>query len=223
MSEISDESVERIRLEAEQNEWTIGEILGKGGWGTVVTAVDRFNGNFALKAINKNEIKDDNKDCSWQMQRIQDERDLLIELKSSRCCSEILFCKQEENHFYFGLKLYWMDLRQMQKTIMPDGIFTEDEAKFLMTELVSAVSYLHTRGIISRDIKRENIMITYDGHLKVCDYGLAMRIGMRRSLTEVTGTESNVSIYQTTFKTSLNFLFKPHSISYSKPHSIFLL
>lgn len=38
-------------------------------------------------------------------------------------------------------------------------------------------------------------MITFDGHAKVCDYGLAMRIGIKRTFREVIGAERNVSIY----------------------------
>ena len=51
--------------------------------------------------------------------------------------------------------------------------FTEDQAKFYLAELVSALEYLHKNGIIHRDIKPDNMLLDVDGHLKLTDFGLA--------------------------------------------------
>lgn len=36
-----------------------------------------------------------------------------------------------------------------------------------------AVGYLHSKGIMHRDLKLENILVDEDGYLKIIDYGLA--------------------------------------------------
>lgn len=49
----------------------------------------------------------------------------------------------------------------------------EDIAHFYFTQLISAVSYMHSRGVGHRDIKPENILLSEDGNLKIADFGLA--------------------------------------------------
>lgn len=49
----------------------------------------------------------------------------------------------------------------------------EDIAHFYFTQLISAVSYMHSKGVAHRDIKPENILLSADGNLKIADFGLA--------------------------------------------------
>jgi serine/threonine-protein kinase Chk1 len=49
----------------------------------------------------------------------------------------------------------------------------EDIAHFYFTQLISAIGYMHSKGVGHRDIKPENILLSADGDLKVADFGLA--------------------------------------------------
>lgn len=56
----------------------------------------------------------------------------------------------------------------------------EQDAKFYFVETLAAVVHLHQKGIsylnigiVYRDIKPENIMIDYQGHIRLVDYGLS--------------------------------------------------
>ena len=49
----------------------------------------------------------------------------------------------------------------------------EDIAHFYFSQLISAVGYMHSRGVAHRDIKPENILLA-DGDLKLADFGLAV-------------------------------------------------
>ncbi|KAF2840630.1 Pkinase-domain-containing protein [Patellaria atrata CBS 101060] len=48
-----------------------------------------------------------------------------------------------------------------------------DIAHFYFTQLISAVSYMHSKGVAHRDIKPENILLSGEGNLKLADFGLA--------------------------------------------------
>ncbi len=49
----------------------------------------------------------------------------------------------------------------------------EDVAHFYFAQLISAVGYMHSKGIAHRDIKPENILLSAEGDLKIADFGLA--------------------------------------------------
>lgn len=51
--------------------------------------------------------------------------------------------------------------------------FPERVARFYAAELLLAISHLHRRGIIYRDLKPENVLLDADGHVKLGDFGLA--------------------------------------------------
>jgi serine/threonine-protein kinase Chk1 len=50
---------------------------------------------------------------------------------------------------------------------------SEDIAHFYFTQLVSGISYMHSKGVGHRDIKPENILLSESGNLKIADFGLA--------------------------------------------------
>ncbi|XP_071955279.1 mitogen-activated protein kinase kinase kinase 4-like isoform X2 [Antedon mediterranea] len=58
----------------------------------------------------------------------------------------------------------------------------EDMIRHYMYEIVTAVSVLHERGIIHRDIKGANIFLSSDGHLKLGDFGSAIKLSTRHTL-----------------------------------------
>lgn len=49
----------------------------------------------------------------------------------------------------------------------------EDVVKFYAAQIILAVGYLHSKGIMHRDLKLENILVEQSGYLKIIDYGLA--------------------------------------------------
>jgi serine/threonine protein kinase len=54
--------------------------------------------------------------------------------------------------------------------------FNEEQVKFYMAEVVIAIEYLHSKGLVHRDIKPDNILISSDGHIKITDFGLCGRL-----------------------------------------------
>lgn len=54
----------------------------------------------------------------------------------------------------------------------------EEEARYCFIEILLGIQYLHSKNIIYRDIKPENIMIDTQGNLKIADFGLS-KIGLK--------------------------------------------
>lgn len=53
------------------------------------------------------------------------------------------------------------------------GSFDEDTAKYYLAQIVLALEYLHSKGVIHRDLKPDNILIDSEGRIKLTDFGLS--------------------------------------------------
>ena len=62
---------------------------------------------------------------------------------------------------------------ELYKIFMTKKRFPEAIVKFYIAQIVLAVGELHTKGIMHRDLKLENILIDEEGYIKIIDYGLA--------------------------------------------------
>jgi serine/threonine-protein kinase greatwall len=61
------------------------------------------------------------------------------------------------------------------------GFFDENTSRFYCAEIILALQYLHKHGIVHRDIKPDNMLVSAKGHIKLTDFGLS-KIEMRRDL-----------------------------------------
>lgn len=62
---------------------------------------------------------------------------------------------------------------------------SENETKYVITQLLSALTYLHGLGIVHRDIKPENLIFAHDGVLKLLDFGVSIDVNRERPVSAV--------------------------------------
>ncbi|CAH1981370.1 unnamed protein product [Acanthoscelides obtectus] len=81
---------------------------------------------------------------------------------------------QDESHSY--LVLEYLRGGELFDRIRKKSKFTESEASCILRKLISAVSFMHSRGVVHRDLKPENLVFTStddDAEIKIIDFGFA--------------------------------------------------
>ncbi|CAD5123947.1 DgyrCDS12254 [Dimorphilus gyrociliatus] len=95
---------------------------------------------------------------------------------------EILFSVFEsDNHIVIILELAARG--EIYDLIEEKGRLEEDDARYFFKQLLSSLAYLHSEGIVHRDLKLENLLLDENHQLKICDFGLANSFGEEKLTT----------------------------------------
>uniref|UniRef100_A0A8D2LRL3 non-specific serine/threonine protein kinase n=1 Tax=Varanus komodoensis TaxID=61221 RepID=A0A8D2LRL3_VARKO len=87
---------------------------------------------------------------------------------------KVILVREKATGRYYAMKILRKEviIAKLFFHLSRDRVFTEDRARFYGAEIVSALEYLHSRDVVYRDIKLENLMLDKDGHIKITDFGL---------------------------------------------------
>ncbi|XP_073994697.1 serine/threonine-protein kinase greatwall [Rhodnius prolixus] len=149
--------------------------ISRGAFGKVYLAYRKTNMDqlFAIKVMKKSEMI--NKNMITQVNR---ERNALA-LARSPYCVHLYYCLQTDTSVFLVMEyLIGGDLKSLLSIY---GFFEESMAVFYAAEIALALQYLHRHGIIHRDIKPDNMLLTADGHLRLTDFGLS-KVAIHRDL-----------------------------------------
>ena len=149
--------------------YEVVDPVGSGAYGVVVQALDTFTGaQVAIKKIEKGlehptlakrtlrELK--------ILRLIQHENILpiiTIQLPSSR---------DQFEEIYVVSELMETDLTSIIKSKQP---LSDDHCQFFLYQILRGLKFLHTSGVLHRDLKPRNLLVNSNCDLKICDFGLA--------------------------------------------------
>jgi len=147
---------------------TIG-VLGKGAFGTVSLVVDKKNKkSYALKAIKKCQIVE-----LGQQEHIVNEKDVMAFLNNPFLVN-LRATYKDKLRVYFLLDVCLGG--ELFGILRKRRCFSEDTSRFYTACVVEAFAYMHSKDIIYRDLKPENLVMDGNGYLKVTDFGFAKKI-----------------------------------------------
>jgi eukaryotic-like serine/threonine-protein kinase len=166
-------------------EYTILRRLGKGGMGEVYLAQDtRLERLVALKFLSPEFVGD-----NWARRQLFKEAQAVAALDHPNICS-VHDIKEIGEHIFIVMQ--YVEGETLADLIRARSL-TAAELVQLGRQIISAIAEAHAHGIIHRDIKPKNIMVTPGGNVKVLDFGLAKTIKKRQSATMKADSSSHVS------------------------------
>jgi serine/threonine protein kinase len=169
-------------------DFTFLKRISRGAFGSVFLSAKKATGDiFAIKAVPRRHLSQKN-----QVQHLLAERDILLHFRSSYVV-KFYYSMVGANNLYLVTEFVpGGDLYSLLEHV---GALPEHVAKFYGFEIICALQYLRENGVIHRDIKPDNILVTADGHLKLTDFGLSHRGMVDRTVApgEFVGTPDYVA------------------------------
>ena len=155
--------------------YRITHLLGRGGMGVVYKAEDlRLERPVALKFLTPELLKNES-----EKQRFVQEARAAAALEHANICTvhEI-----EESEGQLFIALAYVSGENLKDRIARTGPLPLAETLDLALQMAEGLAEAHRRGIVHRDIKSSNIMVTESGQAKIMDFGLA-RIDGKATVT----------------------------------------
>ncbi|XP_033097627.1 serine/threonine-protein kinase PLK4-like [Anneissia japonica] len=153
-------------------DYQVLNLIGKGGFACVYRARSLTTGlEVAIKMIDKKLMQ-----SFGMVRRVRNEVEIHCQLKHPSIL-ELYSYFEDENYVYLVLEMcHNGELNRFMKT--NNRVFTEDEACHLMHQIVIGLLYLHSHGILHRDLTLANILLTKDLNCKIADFGLATKLNL---------------------------------------------
>ena len=159
--------------------------LGRGGMGVVYKAEDsKLHRTVALKFLPPEMIRDDEAKT-----RFVREARAAAALTHPNIAT-VYEINEAEGHTYIAME--YVEGESLRDKIR-SGQLSVDEALALTTQVARGLSKAHSKGIVHRDIKPGNILLTLEGDAKIVDFGLA-KLGAQSRLT-ISGTTLGTAAY----------------------------
>ena len=155
-------------LEQTISHYRITSLLGAGGMGMVYRAHDaRLDRDLALKILPCNLMADENARAR-----------LIAEARTASSLNhphiaQVYDVGEDRGHMFFAMEL--VEGKPLRELIQRGGLPHATVCQF-GSQIANALAFAHERGVVHRDLKSANVMITPERRVKVLDFGLAKRL-----------------------------------------------
>lgn len=163
-----------------QDSYLVESFLGAGGMGAVYKGLQiRLNRPVAIKIMRR----DIGRDHDFE-ERFRREALAMARLNHPNIINVIDYGEAGSEYLYIVMEL--VDGVDLMEVIRSGGM-SQERAATLLPQICDALQFAHDNGIVHRDIKPGNIMLTRDGRVKMADFGLAKHFDTESGFRTQTG------------------------------------
>lgn len=149
-----------------KDRYFITSLIQEGGMSYVYLAEDTINKKQVAVKIMKDETFSD----PLNIARFQREARACASLRHSNIV-EIYDIDDYKGKPYIIME--YVESKSLKDLLVTRGVFSQLEACDIIYQLADALMHAHEHGVIHRDIKPQNVMMQYDGGVKLLDFGIA--------------------------------------------------
>lgn len=158
------------------------EKIGEGGMGVLYKAVDlKLKRTVALKLLSEQLSRE-----THPKARLEREAQAASALNHPHICT-VHEVGEAEGQSYIAME--YVGGHTLKALAVPGGLPVETVLCY-GAQIADALAHAHERGVIHRDLKSANVVITHEGQVKVLDFGLAKRLPEREKAEGTYATES---------------------------------
>ena len=148
------------------NFYLYGRLIGQGAFGKVNIGLNILTGRVvAIKSFNKKTLSANGDN----MKKILSETDLMKKLNHPNI-TKIL--EMFEDDGYILIAMEYINGGNLFSFVKKRRKLSEKTAKFLFRQIILGIKHIHSKKIVHRDIKLENILIDLNNNIKICDFGI---------------------------------------------------
>jgi serine/threonine protein kinase len=167
--------------------YELEEVVGTGGMSTVYRAHDQLlERDVALKVLHPHYADDEE-----YVERFRREARAVARLSHPHIVTVI---DRGEDHGQQYIVFEYIAGENLKELIERTGPLPTRRAVELALEIADALAFAHEHGLVHRDVKPQNVLLTPDGDAKVTDFGIARSLEVEHGMTQ-TGTVLGTSNY----------------------------
>lgn len=162
------------------------QLIGKGAYGKVNVGLHVLSGKLvAIKSFNKVKITTD-----------KAKNKILHETNILKYCNHpnvVKFYETFESRNHILIIMEYISCGDLLSFVRKRTKLSEKVAKFIFRQIVEALQYIHSKNIIHRDIKLDNILIDLNNTIKLCDFGVSKQIKQGEVIYDQCGTPAYIA------------------------------
>ncbi len=169
--------------------YRLDAMVGRGGMSTLFRATDLRNGRQVAVKVPHPEMESD----PVLLERFRREEEIGQQLDHPGVVKT--YDGEERSRLYMVIE--WVEGRLLRAILNEQRKLPVERAVHFALEMCDALDDMHKHGVVHRDLKPENVMVGAEDHIKLIDFGIAMKEDARRithtTITPALGTPDYIS------------------------------
>jgi serine/threonine-protein kinase len=152
--------------------YRIEELVARSGMASIFRATDLDNGRPVAIKVPHPEVECE--PALFDRFRREEEIGKLMDHPG------VMKVYSDDNRSHVYMVMEWVEGRLLRKILAEQTKLPPERAIAITLHILDALDYIHSRGVVHRDMKPENVMVDERDHIKLIDFGIAGSAGSRR-------------------------------------------